>query len=338
MNTLKLALIGYGNAAKAFTGMLNKKKNDILSEYGCKVDIVAICTKSKGAIINPNGIDINIFKKDNIDSLFNKELDSFYVIDNVDYDVMIETTPINIFTGQPAIDHIKHTFDRKKHVITANKGPIARAYSQLKTIAEDNNSLFFYETTVMDGTPVFNLVEDTLRGCKITGIQGILNSTTNYVLNEIGKGIAFEEAVAEGQIRGFVEADPSMDLDGWDSSAKLTALMNVMMDARITPDQINRTGITKITKEDLDDAKSNGNIIKLMCKGEFKNGRPVGIVAPLEISQDSMFATINGTAAALTITTDLFGDISIIEHVHEPEIDQTAYGILSDLYRVLENI
>lgn len=332
MKTLKLAMIGYGNAGKAFVQMLNKKKSDIQNEYGYEIKIVAISTKSKGSIIEPNGIDAS-----NMENSFQKERDSFYVIDNVDYDVMIESTPISISTGQPAIDHIKHAFKRNKHVITANKGPIARAYNELKQIAEENNSLFYYETTVMDGTPIFNLVDNTLRGCKIIGIQGILNSTTNYVINEVSKGVTFDDAVKEGQKRGFVEADPSMDLDGWDASAKLTALMNVMMDAHLTPDKINRTGIYDITKADIDEAKSRGNVIKLMCRGKIEDGKPVGTVAPVEIPENSMFASINGTAAALTLTTDLLGPISIIEQVHEPEIDQTAYGILSDLYRVIVN-
>ena len=332
MKTLKIVMIGYGNAGKAFARMFNRKKSEIRTEYNTNIIIVAICTKSKGAIIDANGIDTH-----NLHDSFDINVSSLQVIDNVDYDVMIETTPINIFTGQPAIDHIKHAFMRNKHVITANKGPIARAYSELKVMAERNSSLFYYETTVMDGTPIFNLVEKTLKGCKIIKLQGILNSTTNYVLNEIEKGVKFADAVGEGQRRGFVETDPEMDLDGWDSSAKLTALMNVMMDARITPDIIKRTGIYNITKPDLDNAKARGNTIKLMCVGEIKEGTPVGTVAPMEVPVDSIFASINRTAAALTITTDLFGDISIIEQVYEPEIDQTAYGILSDLYRVLGN-
>lgn len=332
MKTIKLALIGYGNAGKAFNKMLNKKRTSVERKYNIKVDIVAICTKSRGIKIDEDGIDTDNFTFEPNDDP-NK---AFKIIDEVDYDVLVEITPINIMSGQPAIDHIKHAINRGKHVITANKGPIAWAYKELKALADEKGVFFYHETTVMDGIPIFNLQSETLRECEILEIKGILNSTTNFVLNEMSKGVSYDDAVKDGKNRGFVEADPAMDLDGWDAAAKLTALMNVFMDAGITPKDIIREGISGITQDELNDAKKNNQKIKLLCHGKIQDGKPVGRVVPTRVDIDNMFATINGTAAAVTLTTDLVGDISIIEHVYEPEIDQTAYGILSDLVRTLQ--
>ena len=129
-----------------------------------------------------------------------------------------------------------------------------------------------------------------------------------------------------------------MDLDGWDASAKLTALMNVLMDVEITPEEIQREGIRGITPEQMAEARQNHQRLKLLCRGWLEIGRPVGVVAPQAVEADSLYASINGTAAMVTITTDLMGSISVVEHVYQPEIDQTAYGVFSDLLRVLDSL
>ena len=106
-----------------------------------------------------------------------------------------------------------------------------------------------------------------LKGCRIEEVRGIFNATTNYILNEIEKGGSYEEAIREGQKRGFVEADPTLDVDGWDAAAKLTALMNVLMDVSITPTEIERSGIRSITREEILQAAANDQKIKLLCRG-----------------------------------------------------------------------
>ena len=187
--------------------------------------------------------------------------------------------------------------------------------------------------SVMDGTPVFNLVTDTLPLCKVTRVEGILNSTTNFVLEELSKGIPMEEVMEEGRKRGFVEADPSLDLLGWDAAAKTAVLLNVLMDAGTTPDKIARKGIEDVTKEQIREAASRGKRIKLLCRGEIKDGIVMGSVAPEEVDESDLLSTITGTSSVVRITTDLMGTLSIVEH--DPEILQTGYGVFSDLLRIL---
>lgn len=253
---------------------------------------------------------------------------------NADYDILIELTPLNILTGEPAISHIKAAFVRGKDVITANKGPIAHDFSGLSKLAKENGCAFYYETTVMDGTPVFNLVHDTLKFCTVTEVAGILNSTTNFILEEMEKGLPMDLIMEKGRELGFVEADPSMDIEGYDSAGKITALLNVLMDAELTPDQISRKGIEAITDKDIKDAAAKGCKIKLVCKGWREHGKVQGRVAPELIPLNHIYATVNGTSSILSITTDLMGKLTIIEE--EPEILQTAYGVFSDLVRIVE--
>ena len=334
MKEVRIALIGYGNVGQAFARMLRRREDYIRDTFDTKALITAVCTRSRGALIQPEGIDTEALT----DEMFDKEKDAFAVIESAQYDVMIELTPINIMTGQPATDHVRRAIELGKHVITANKGPIAWHYRQLRDLAKKQGVCFCHEATVMDGTPVYNLAKENLMGCQITEVSGIFNATTNFILTEMEKGVSFEDAVAEGRRQGFVEADASMDIDGWDASAKLTALMNVLMDVEITPLEIDRTGISGITYEDIQSAKAQGKRIKLLCRGRVEDGKPVGVVKPTLVDEHTLPAIMDATSSYVTIDTDLMGATTVIEEPFEPEIDHTAYGVLSDLLRILTDV
>ena len=340
MRELKIAMLGFGNAGRAFAQIVLDKHEQIKKDYNCGVKVVAIATGRRGSLVNEAGVDLaNALKDIETLSRFDAEsvdfsgMVSMEIAEKVDYDVLIELTPLAIFSGQPAIDHIKAALNRKRHAITANKGPIAWAYEELRRLAKEQGVRFYYETTVMDGTPVFNLVDETLRMCRVTEVTGILNSTTNFILEELAKGKAYDDVIEEGKERGFVEADPSMDVEGWDAAAKTTALLNVLMRADITPFEIDRKGIEDITIEQIRDAEARGKVIKLLCRGTIENGKVIGRVAPVEIDKTELLATITGTSSVVSITTDLMGTVSVVEH--DPEIEQTGYGVFSDLIRVI---
>lgn len=193
---------------------------------------------------------------------------------------------------------------------------------------------FFYETTVMDGAPVFNLMEHTLKFCKVTEISGILNSTTNYILEEMAAGKPYDEIIEAGKQIGFIEADPAMDIEGYDAAAKVTALLNVLMKAGITPDKVDRTGIENITLADIEAAAARGKVIKLLCRGSLVDGRVSASVKPVEVDRKDLLAAVDSTTSVVSITTDLMGKLSVIEHA--PEIEQTAYGVFGDIIRVLD--
>ena len=343
--TKKLALMGFGNAGRAFAKLLMEKRGQIEEKYGYRVIITAIATGSRGNLVAPAGseslgIDLGLAMKDIetegafSDRLPLSEMTAMEIAENADYDVLVEMTPLNIFTGQPAITHIETAFSRGKDVITANKGPIAWKFAELRDMAAQNGCRFFYETTVMDGTPVFNLVEKTLALAEVTEVSGILNSTTNYILEEMAAGKDYDEIIKSGQEMGFIEADPAMDIEGYDAAAKITALLNVLMDAGITPDKVERKGIEDITLADIEAAKDRGCKIKLLCEGKRdEGGRVKATVEPREVLLTDMLASVNSTTSVVSITTDLMKKVSIVEH--EPEIEQTAYGIFGDMLRVL---
>jgi homoserine dehydrogenase len=249
---------------------------------------------------------------------------------------MIELSTLDVESGQPARDHIRAAMENGMDVITANKGPIAFAYSELRNMARSKGVHFRFEGTVMDGTPIFNLVERTLPGCEIVGLTGILNSTSNFILTQMSSGSTMADAIGEAQRRGFAESDPSLDVDGWDAAAKITALANVLMDAEANPKMVRRTGIRNVRPEDIREAASKGKKIKMIAAAESTADGVKLSVSTEMIGPDHPFWSVDGTSSALTIKTDLMGDLTIIES--NPAITQTAYAVFSDMLLIVESI
>ncbi len=342
MKELKLALIGFGNAGQAFAKMLLEKEEEVRQKYDTRITVVAITTKTRGNLIDAWGIDLdkalkNVQNSGRFDKIlgFSENSTSQDIVDKVDYDVLVELTPLEFSSGKIATNHIRGALKRGRHAITANKGPVAWAWRELTELAQKNNCRFLYETTIMDGTPVFNMKRDSLRLCRVTGIKGILNSATNYILCEMENGRTMEEIVEEGKKRGFIEANPANDIEGYDAAAKVAVLANVFMGTDITPLDVECRGIQGITQEDIRKAAEKNAVIKLMCRiEEDENGKVHGKVTPEEIDKKDIYASIDGTSSILTIQTDLMGTLTVIEEA--PEVQQSAYGLFADLMAIVE--
>jgi len=340
---INICLVGFGNAAREFCRMLVTKTLEIKASTGYEVKVTAIAGRSKGAIINSKGINLvkalmeaescgrfDVSAEDTV------KMETLQVIENCSANILVELSTLSIYDGEPAITHIETAFKKGMHVITGNKGPIAWKYQKLRDYSKERDLQFLYETTVMDGTPIFNLVKNTLPGCKVLSFKGILNSTTNFVLEEMESGNSYEDAIIEAKRRGFAEEDPTMDIDGWDAAAKTAALLNVLMDTNINPTEIDRQGIAHITLKDIEIAKEKQCKIKLLCEGYIEDNIAKGKVHPVYISNKDILSNIDATSSILGITTDLMGEVQIIEK--NPEIQQTAYGIYSDLLTLIKGL
>jgi homoserine dehydrogenase len=214
------------------------------------------------------------------------------------------------------------------HTITANKGPVVHAYRELTDFARSKNKKFYFESTMMDGTPIFSLFRSTLPAAQLLGLHGILNSTTNLILGRMENDESFDDAVKYAQAVGLAETDPAADVDGWDAAIKVAALVSVLMDIPFTPQQVDRTGIRGITPEMIADARAQGKRWKLICSAERTSAAATGRVAPEMVSIDSMFYQVDGATSIVQFKTDVLGDLSITEK--DPTPDCTAYGLLAD--------
>jgi homoserine dehydrogenase len=243
-------------------------------------------------------------------------------------DVLVEATPLQP-GGDTAMRHISAALTRGRSAITLNKGPVAWHYRELAALAVSQNRQFRFEGAVMDGCPVFSLVERTLPGATVTGFSGVLNSTSNVVLERLAAGGTVADGVAHAQEHGFAEADPRHDLTGYDTAVKVAALANVWLDADLDPDQITRTGVTGDTGERAQEARARGQRLRLLGSASRHDDHVDASVDLVEVGTNSPFFATTDASSTLQIFTDLAGVIEVTER--SPGLTQTAYAVLADL-------
>ena len=320
---MRLALIGYGNVGRAFARLLAAKR----SVYPFR--IIGVHTARHGTAIDQKGLPVDVAFGPAAASV-----DEF--LESARAEVTIELTTLNPGTGEPAVTHIRKAFARGSHVITANKGPIAHAYSSLCEEAQRVGVEFRFESTCMDGAPVFNMVRNNLPGVKVLGFTGVLNSTTKIVVDAMRRGLTMEDGIEEAQRLGIAEADASYDIDGWDSAAKAAALANVLMDARVSPLQVERRGIGNLTPARVVEMAAKRKTVCLVSRATTS---PQGIKLRVRgevVADTDLLAAVHGTSNVLLLHTDLMGTLGTVSI--SPTVDQTAYGVFSDLVDIARSV
>lgn len=320
---MKIALIGYGNVGRALARLLQQKSREKLCPF--PFTITGIHTLRHGTAINPAGLPP--------DPVFGPRLatiDEF--LDAAGAQVAVELTTLNPVTGQPAISHVRAAFARGMHVVTANKGPIAHAFAALRDEAARAGVHFRFESSVMDGAPVFNLWKESMPGVKVEGFTGVLNSTSKVIVETMERGGTFEEGLDAARRMGITEADGAYDIEGWDSAAKTAALANVLMDAHVTPQQVSTRGIGRLTPERVRKMAQQGKTVRLVSRGRAtKAGITLRVRAEV-LDRCDLLAATPGTTNLILFHTDLMGTFGVASI--NPQVEQTAYGVFSDLVNV----
>ncbi|HSG43549.1 MAG TPA: homoserine dehydrogenase [Anaerolineales bacterium] len=339
MTHFKLALIGFGNVARALARLLERKRGLLESQYDITYSITGIATGSHGFAVNPDGLDINkalelVESGESISSLSTVDVqDSLSVIQHSNADVMFENSPVNTQTGQPAIDHIKSALELGMHVTTANKGPVVHGYRELTDLAESKGKKFLFESAVLGGAPVFSVMREAFPLAELTSMKGIFNATTNIVLSRMEDGESYEDAVKFCQSIGVAERDPTNDVDGWDAAIKVAALVTVLMDTPMTPQDVNPTGIRGITSEMIAKTKADGKRYKLVCSAEKVGDTVKASVAPELVDATSPLYGMMNSNTGVTFRTDVILDYSITQS-ERPGMQggpvETAYGLFAD--------
>jgi len=321
---MKLAMIGWGNVGRALGRLLRKQRRD----YPFR--ITGIHTLRHGTIADPAGLP---WEAAGAAEFGPPALSIEEFLDASRADCAVELTTLNPSTGEPAISHIRAAFARRMHVVTANKGPVAHAWASLAAEAEAAGLEFRFESSVMDGAPVFNLWRHTMPAVKVLGFAGVLNSTSKVVIETMERGGSFEEGLDAARAMGITEADGAYDVEGWDSAAKTAALANVLLDARTTPQAVNVRGITRLTPERVQQIAGEGRTVRLVSRGK-RSAAGVSLRVRAEVlDRGDLLAATPGTSNLILFDTDLmgtFGTVSI-----DPGVDQTAYGVFSDLVSLL---
>jgi len=338
----KLAIIGFGNVGQGLAKILVDRKKLLEEKFGLSILIVAVCDLYKGSIADPDGLDPrellrHIEKSGNINGVQSKFSDwnAEETIAKSGADILVELAYTDLTTGEPALTHVKQALKKGMHVSMTNKGPVALAFPELRKIATDNNVQIGIEGTVMSGTPSLALGNEMLLAAGITKIQGILNGTTNYILCEMEKGLEYQTALKQAQELGYAEADPRGDVNGHDASAKVVILGNLFMDLALTLSDIDCTGIAEITTKDIEQAAEQNKHWKLIGTVEKTNTGFIASVKPEMIDKEHPLASISGATNAITYSTELLGDVTLIG----PGAGrlETGYAVIEDILSIHKN-
>lgn len=355
---LALVLVGFGNVARRFVTLLD----ELGPRLAFTPRIVAIRTRRHGSAFDPRGLDARAAAQ-HVESggvlgasgasgapgasgvsgtqtadtaSLGAMLAACGEVAREGQLVVVETTVLDIVNGQPARDHVSTALRAGAHVVSANKGPAAFAWRALQDEARRAGRHFLCEGAVMDGVPVLNLVRETMPAARVEAFRGIVNTTCAFILSAIEAGQSYESALADMQARGIAEADPSLDVDGWDAAAKAAVLANIWCDAGVTPHDVDRTGITGLDADEVRAHAAAGRHVRLVTSGQRTATGMALRVSPEVLLPGDPLATLSGVENALYITTDVLGEVGIVQRTGT--LTQTAYALVSDLSTIAASL
>ena len=317
---MKVALVGLGSVGRGVAEMIAKK------DLGLTITGIA---DSKGGLINNAGIDIAsvLATKKKTGTCGTQGVTTADVIAKAEYDALIEVTPTNALSGEPATGYIRAALNRKKHVVTSNKGPVALYYKELGELARQNGVEFRYEATVAGAIPIMHVLEHGLAGNEILAIYGVLNGTCNFILTRMAdEGLTYDQALLEARELGYAEADPTYDVQGIDAAIKLVILANTIWGNGVKLENVDRTGIDLLTADALRLADEQGCTIRLIAEAIPRKN--LLRVSPRILEKDHPLVT-QGTLNALTLETDMAKEITLIGR--GAGSIETASAIIGDL-------
>ena len=334
---LRLIIIGFGVVGQSFVKLILSRAADLYNTYGVNPRVVA-CVDKRGAVVSPTGIDLQklleIKRIKGTVGAYNSEgntLEGNSIVEQIDAEVLLELTPTNLQNGEPGISNIVLATRSGKHVITVNKGPLALAFPSLMELASYNNVMLRFSGTVGGGTPILEFAKRCLKGDRILSFKGILNGTTNYILTRMEESLTFEDALKDAQHKGFAEAIPQLDIDGYDAAAKVSIIANWVMGMKKTIYDVERTGIAGVTLKDIREAQKRNCSIKLVGTAENKKL----VVKPTEVSKLDPIC-VNGTLNAVTFSSEHSGQQTIIGRGAGGM--ETASAVLRDLIEIKNTI
>jgi homoserine dehydrogenase len=307
---INICLIGMGVVGTSFLQLLNEKEELFDLKFDLKFKVNSIF-EIDGALIKEDGIDLKelLDNKKNIKDLpyWKKGIKPTDLISKLPIDVCIETTPTNHKTGEPGLEHITEALKNRIDVISSNKGPFYLEFEKIKSLAKENNCSLKYEATVASSVPALGIRENLI-GNEILSIKAILNGTSNYVLSRMtAEGVNFAFALNEAQEFGYAEADPTLDIEGYDAAGKLVIIANDLLGWSKSINDVKIEGISKITPQAIELAKTEGYVIKHLAMAESNEL----IVKPVLIEKSSSL-NINGTLNVIELQTKYAGPIVLI--------------------------
>lgn len=321
MKVIQVGLLGCGTVGTGVAKLLIQNRDLIQSRLGAVLNLKYVADidveTDRGVAFEP-GVLIK---------------DAATVITDPEVDVVVE-----MIGGKTiAKDFILQALANKKHIVTANKALLAENGNEIIRAARENGVDVAFEASVGGCMPIIKTIRETLVGNNITAMTGILNGTCNYILSKItDSGIPFADALAEAQANGFAEADPTLDVEGFDTAHKLAILSALAYGMEINLDDVYVEGISRITPMDIEYARQFGYRIKLLAISKFSGGAVEARVHPAMIPCDNLLSNVNGSLNAITVTGDAVEDIML--YGHGAGMMPTGSAVVSDLVDIARSL
>ena len=315
---------------RALLRLLVSKELELRRKYDLRWRLTGVASRRIGWIANAEGLNPIAALSGRFPTMTPAARDVREWLEQGKGDLLFEATSLNTADGQPAIEHLVAALESGADAISANKGPLVHAYRELVALAKERKRQFLFESTVMDGVPLFSLFPLGLPATELHGFSGVLNSTSNVVLTEVEKGRSFDEGVKRAQAMGVAETDPTEDLDGWDAAVKTAAIATVLMGVPRKVEHVQRTGIRELSEEKIRSVRGAGMRYKLVSRAERRGDGVECRVAPELLLLTDPMAGLEGTSSAIRFDLDVMG-FSLVEH--NPGVEATAYGLLADFVR-----
>lgn len=296
MKKAGVAILGLGVVGGGTLEILLEKKKQIADEYGVDLTVVAVLDKFKDKVLK-YGLDTSICA-DSIDD----------ICDNPDVDIVVEC----MGGLEPARTFLIKALEAGKSIVTSNKEMFAKSWVELEQTAAKTGAGLYYEATTGGGMPIIRVMTQAMQANSIMEIKAIINGTTNYILSKMTQeGADYAEVLKDAQALGYAEANPVADVEGYDSSYKLSILSSLAFNKRLPVELISREGITNITKTDIAVARELGFVIKLLAIAKRRGEKIEARVTPVFLSKDHPLANVNDSFNAVFLVGDNVGDIML---------------------------
>lgn len=339
--TVNIIICGFGNVGRNLARVLDEKRATIAADYGWQPSLIGVA-ELNGSTIHTDGLSIpevlrHFQEQGNLSEFpeFGRPgWQGLDVLRNTEADVLIETTPTNIETGEPALSHVRQALQRGMHVVSANKGPFIHAYQELRELADQNRVQLKLSAAAAAALPTLDVAQTCLAGTKILSIEGVLNGTSNYILSRMRtQQEDFATALQAAQQAGIAEADPRLDVEGFDTANKLALIANITMGLNLTPADVKRTGISQVTLDDIQRATTADRVIRLVGRvHRDTENTPQATVAPEPLPPDHPLANVDGSEKGITYTTDTMDRITVTGGKSDPL--GAAAALLKDVINI----
>lgn len=327
MSVIRVAIAGFGGVGRATASLLLTRRNRYRQVYGANIRLVAVCG-SRSGLAEPDGLE-----PERLDTL-EAGLSGPDFIMASDADILIEAGPSDFRTGGPGLAYLRSSLAAGRDTIVISKGALVHSGPELRALARNSGAMLKLSGAAAAALPTIDLLEHSLKGCEVLEIEGILNATTNYLLDAMtNQGLGFDEALGQAQVAGFAEADPRNDTEGWDTASKLILIANFGLDADLTMDDLVVQGIQSLAAHDIEAWRKQGLVPKLVGSLTRMDGTMRGSVGVRTYPMTDPLAHVSGKNKAIRITTDAMGETIAIGSGTEPLA--TAAAALKDLEHIL---